>query len=514
MNIRIHLRLFYLGLLAGTGLLTSCSDQFLDIANPNEQTVETFWRNSSDAIKGTNAAYASLMLDGLYMRFGQALLDFRSDDTIGDSPWFELGNIGKFSLATNGLGPEITWLACYQGIFRANQVLDNIDAIDMDAALKNRLKGEVSFLRGLYYMHLITLYRNVPLILTVPQSADDYYPSQASPEAVWSQIISDLTYAQGVLPASYTGDDLGRATSGAATAYLGKAHFYNKRWSEAGAEFKKVIDSGVYGLMENYADNFTDQRENNKESIFEVQFNREAGGTVLAWGGAPLSTWGQTSARAITYGAENFGFSDCNPSPWILNEFQIEKTVDSLPDPRLRASIVYNYTGCTLYGVSYQTAYGPNSNKIFPRKYQNADNGFVNEFDWRSGINERLMRYSDVLMMYAECMSEQGNSAVAATYVQLVRNRANLPNREAEFAGYSKEQFRELLAHERALEFCFEGHRFDDLMRWGWLNDPAKLNILKQRDSGFAGYIPGREYLPIPQLDMDTNPNLVQNPGY
>ncbi len=510
---KVNILRLILAVVLGVGL-PSCGNEFLELENPNQQTEDTFWQNEQDAIKGTNAAYASLLLDGLYMRFGPALLDFRGDDMAGDSPWDALGNIGKFSIGTNSLGPEIYWLACYQGVFRSNQVIENVGDIDMDEALAARLIGEAHFLRGLYYYHLVKAFRNVPLVLSTPNSSDDFYPSQATPEAVWQQIIDDMKAAQAVLPDNYTDANVGRATKGAATAYLGKAYLFNQRWDEAAVEFKKLIDSGLYGLMNDYRDNFTERNENNRESIFEVQFSREVGGTELPWGGAPQPGWGQTSARAITYGPENFGFSDCLPTRWIFDEFMIEKTVDGEEDPRLRASIFYNYPGATLYGVSFQQAYGPNSDKIFPRKYQNDDTGIPNEFDWRSGINERIMRYADVLMMYAECQNELGNTALCAEYVQQVRDRSNLPNRQAEFAAMSQEEMREQLSHERALEFCFEGHRFDDLRRWGWLSDPVKLNILKQRDPGFNGYIPGREYLPIPQIDMDTNPNLVQNPGY
>ena len=116
--------------------------------------------------------------------------------------------------------------------------------------------------------------------------------------------------------------------------------------------------------------------------------------------------------------------------------------------------------------------------------------------------------------MYAECQMQLGNNAEAAKYIQMVRSRANLPDREAEFAGYTKDQLFDQLAHERALELCLEGHRFDDIVRWGWINDPAKLAILKEHDAEWNGYIAGKENMPIPQIEINTNPNAVQNPGY
>ena len=174
----------------------------------------------------------------------------------------------------------------------------------------------------------------------------------------------------------------------------------------------------------------------------------------------------------------------------------------------------YNYPGCTLYGQSFQDVYATDLGKTGVRKYGNGDSGRPDEKDWRSGINERLMRYSDVLLMYAECQNELGQPSVCAEYIQKVRTRAGLPNRQAEFAGYSKEQMRDLIGNERLLEFVFEGHRFDDIRRWGWLSNPTKLAELQAHDPEFKSYVPGREYFSIPQLEIETNPNLRQNPGY
>ncbi|MDP4184999.1 MAG: RagB/SusD family nutrient uptake outer membrane protein, partial [Bacteroidota bacterium] len=457
-------------------LFTGCNSDWLQLSNPNQQTTDTFWKTKDDAVKGINAIYQSLYYDGSYLRFCQLALDLRADDIVGDSPWDVMHNTGAFSLPNNAIMQEWLWVVFYGGVYRANQAIANIDKIDMDQTLKNRLKGEALFLRGLYYFHLINFFNNIPLITTPFEKAADYYTPQSSPEAVWKQIISDFDEASKLLPVSYTGNDLGRATKGAALGYLGKSYLFNKRYTEAAAAFKSVMDLNVYGLMDNYRDNFTEKYENNKESLFEVQFSRDAGGTVLGWVDAPGPDWSKTTARAITYGPENFGFSDVIPSRWIFNEFQVEKTVDGNADPRLQASMFYNYPGCTLYGKSFQDVYANDLTKIFPRKYENDDSGRPDEFDWRSGINERLMRYSDILLMYAECLNELGRTSEAYDYVQQVRDRAKLPDLKTTKPGMSKEQMRDQLAHERALEFCFEGHRFDDIRRWGWLQDPQKLS--------------------------------------
>jgi len=321
-----------------------------------------------------------------------------------------------------------------------------------------------------------------------------------------------------LLPANYTDiNDKGRATKGAALGYLGKAYLFTKDFANAKIAFKQVIDLGVYSLVANYRDNFTDTNENNSESLFEVQFSRSAGGVDLGWGGAPATGWGKTSARAITYGPRAFGWTDVQPTFTLFNEFQVEKTVTNEVDPRLDATMFYNKPGVKLYGQTFSTFYAGNAgdlNDLFCRKYQNSDGAYANEFDWRSGINERLLRYADVLLMYAECLNETGDTPGAYQYIQMVRNRVGLPNLATAKPGMNQVQMREQIGHERFLEFPLEGHRFDDIRRWGWLQDPVKLAWLKARDVEFNSYAAGREFFPIPQLEMDNNPGTIQNSGY
>ncbi|HDR88846.1 MAG TPA: RagB/SusD family nutrient uptake outer membrane protein [Bacteroidetes bacterium] len=496
-------------------LAPSCSEDFLELTNPNRPDVDNFFKTEEDFWYATNAIYQTLYYDGSYMRFCQLALDLRGDDVKGDSPWDVIHNTGRFSLPNNSIMQEWLWVVFFGGVHRANHVITRIDDIEWtDQEMHDRLLGQAKFLRGLYYMHLVKFFRNIPLILEPYQSADEFYQSQADPELVWDQIYADFSDAADLLPVQWeNAKDIGRATRGAALAYLGKAYLFNHRYGDAADQFEDVFDLGIYDLMENYGDNFTEEFENNQESIFEVQFDRDVGGTVLGWVDEPAANWSKTTARAITYGPENFGFSDVLPTRYLFEQFQIEQTVGGEVDPRLRETIIYDYPGCTLYGVAFRDAY-PDHTKIFPKKYQNDQSGIENEFDWRSGINERLMRYADVLLMYAECMIQLDQPGVAAQYMQMVRDRVDLPDREMEFAAYTKDQLMEQLAHERFLEFALEGHRFDDIVRWGWLYDPDKLAELKVNDPEFEAYVPGREYFSIPQQEIDTNENIRQNPGY
>ena len=515
------MRLFNIACICGL-FLSSCAKK-LDQVNPNAQTASSFWVTSDDAFQGGTAAYSPLLLDGAYMRFTPCLLDVRGDDVRSNSPWSQIYNIGRFALGT-GIADGYGWAfdEYYEGVSRCNQVLDNVPPINMDQNLKNRVLGQAYFLRGLYFFHLVNMFGNVALPVHEAKTKADFYIRQSTQAEGWQQVISDFQAAIPLLPVTYdtvAGPDKGqsgRATKGAAMAYLGKTYLFNKRWQDASDQFKAVMQLGVYGLMPNYKDNFTEAHENNMESIFEVQFSTTAGGTDLGWQGIPSSTWAKTSARAITFAAPNFGWKDVQPSFSVFSEFQQEKTVGGDVDPRLDVTIFYNKPGEMLYGQSFAAVYAGSAwlDDIFCRKYENGDGNKPNEFDWKSGINERLMRYSDVLLMYAECQNELNNVAECAKYVQQVRDRVDLPDREVEFAGYTQAQMRDQLGHERLLEFCLEGHRFDDINRWGWLQDPTKLAWLKQRDPEFNSYQAGRELYPIPQTEIDNNPGFKQNPTY
>lgn len=500
---------------------TSCVDnEDLTQIDPNNDAVDSFWKTDQDALEGVNAAYGSLLTDGTYMRSTPLLLDTRADDARTNSPWGSMYNVGHFN--SNVADAAIYGWAFetyYQGIYRANQVLTNVPDIEFeDAALKNRILGQAYFLRGLYLFHAVNMFKNVP----VPVDVGVYHPQKTNEEG-WAQVIADFKTAAELLPNSYVGitgldaGQKGRATKGAALGYLGKAYLFAKDFTNARTAFKQVIDLGVYSLVSNYRDNFTTANENNSESLFEVQFSRDAGGVDLGWGGAPASGWGKTSARAITYAPRAFGWTDVQPTWALFNEFQEEKTKTGEVDPRLDATIFYNKPGTKLYGRDFAAFYASSPgdlNDLFCRKYQNSDGEFADEYDWRSGINERLLRYADILLMYAETLNETGDTPGAYAYIQMVRNRVNLPDLSVTKPGMSQDQMREQIGHERFLEFPLEGHRFDDIHRWGWLQNPAKLAWLKARDAEFNSYTAGREYFPIPQLEMDNNPGTKQNDSY
>lgn len=500
--------------------LVACDDK-LDISNPNRQTTSDFWQTESQAIAGCNAIYATLIIDGTYTRMTPALSDGRGDDVTGDSPWPDLVQVSNFTIPTTSGPVQWIWADYYRVIWRANQVLENTVSIDMDEALKNRILGQAYFLRGLAYFKLANFYKIVPLVLATPKTPEDYYPTTATEEELWNQIYSDFQQAKDLLPASYsnvTGLDagqIGRATQGAATGMLGKSYLYRKEWQKAADQFKELIDGGRYSLVANYRDNFTDANENNSESLFEVQFAdpSQVGGTVMNWGGDPAANWKQASAQACTYSMDGRGYSDFLPTQWIYNEYKLERTKDDKSDPRLLATIASyepDDNSTTVYGDAWP--YAPD--KIYPRKYTNDGKaGYANEYDLNSGINYRVLRYADILLMYAEALNELKQTTAAYPYIQQVRDRANLPDLATTKPGMTQDEMRDQLAHERALEFAIEGQRINDIIRWGWFYDANKLAMLKTHDADFNLWSPGNEYLPIPQTELDVNKKLSPNPA-
>lgn len=498
-----------------------CKKQ-LDIQNPNAKTIDLFWKTSDDAQLGVNAIYNSLIQDGTYMRMFPALTDSRGDDFTGDSPWTDLVQVGTFTIPSSSGPVQWVWATHYQIIWRANQVIINVPAITMDEELKKRIIGQAHFLRGLALFNLANTYKAVPVPLELPVDKSKYYTPTATDEVLWNQIFADFKAAKDALPVSYSGvsgpdvGQVGRATKGAATGMLGKAYLYKKKWTEAAAEFNELINGaqkGKYALMPDYRDNFKEINENNVESLFEIQFGQPdaVGGTVMNYGGEPNANWKQVSSTGRTYAMDGYGYSDFLPTKWIYSEFKLEKTREGKSDPRLLATLASyepDDNSTTVYGNKWPFAL----DALYPRKYTHDGlNWAGNDDQENSGINYRVLRYSDILLMYAEALNELGSTSDAYAYIQQVRDRVKLPDLSTTKPGMSQVQMRDQLGHERALEFSIESNRINDIIRWGWLYDSAKLAELKTHDPNFNTWVAGKEYLPIPLSELNVNPNLLRN---
>ncbi|MEH0153487.1 RagB/SusD family nutrient uptake outer membrane protein [Limibacter armeniacum] len=513
-------KLLYAVMAAAT--LFSCDNQ-LEQVNPNVPTLASHWQTQEQAFAGVTAIYNGLITDGAYMRTFPAFSDNRGDDFQGDSPavYLELG--GQFTIPETAGEVQWIWRDHYILVFRSNQVLTYVSEMGeevLDPDLKNRLLGQAYFLRGLAYYNLAITFKQVPVITELPKDDNDYYPETASEEVLWNQIYSDLSMAQDLLPVSYknvSGADqgqVGRATKGAAIGLLGKAYVYRQQWEDAKVEFEKLISgdlAGTYSLVANYRDNFSEVNENNSESLFEVQFSTTTG-SIWNWTGEPNSNWKQINGLGVSYAMDGKGWADYLPTRWIYNEYKQERTVDGELDPRLLTTIA-SYEPEANSVLAYGEPWPFATDAIYPRKYTNDGLGASTDLAMEAtgGINYRVLRYADILMLYAETLNELGNTAGAYQYIQQVRDRVKLPDLATTKPDMTQEQMRDQIAHERALEFAIEGNRIHDIIRWGWLYKPEKLSLLKEHDSDFNTWVAGKEYLPIPQSELNNNKNLSPN---
>jgi len=512
-------------LFIGFSFFTSGCNKELNLSNPNLLTSADYWKTREQAYAGTTAIYNALIVDGSYMRSFPGLTDSRGDDFTGDSPWLDLVLTGQFIVPTTSDPVFWIWREFYLVINRANQVIANVGPYNesvLPAEEKKRILGQAYFLRGLAYYNLATTFKIVPVITAPISSTNEYSTATATEDALWNQIFTDLATAETNLPVSYdnvTGLDKGqkgRATQGAAAGLLGKAYLYRKDYAKAAVQFEKFINGSlknVYSLVPDYRDNFRDVNENNSESLFEIQFT-EGAGTDINWCCDPSASWKQVQAISVTYGMEGAGFSDYLPTRWIYNEYKQEKTIDGKSDPRLLTTIA-SYEAADNSTQAYGRAWFNPLTAIYPRKYTNdgVGNGKTFEGAAESGINYRVLRYADILLMYAEVLNELNRTGEAYPFIQQVRTRAKLPNLATVKPGMTQAQMRLQIGHERALEFAIEGQRINDIIRWGWLYDATRLAELKAHDADFNTWTPGNEYLPIPQSELDVNKNLKPNPA-
>jgi tetratricopeptide (TPR) repeat protein len=497
--------------------IVSCDRDF-DEPNPNSPTIASFWQNGEDAEKGINAVYSTFYrTPALYSRwmFYHGIL--KSDEGFGSGGDGGLNNLMSFNQNDYNLGlTALTWDTFYVGIFRANQVIANVPNINMDETLQRRIVAEAKFLRALFYYNLTLYYGRPPIMLEPSQPLD--VPANATTQEAYAQVISDLNDAIADLPTTYTDIDLGRATKGAAYALKGKTYLQQKDYEQAAQAFEWLVTgpgASIYKLTENYRDNFLISKENNAESVFEIQFSENLSETTdNDVDEGRVNNTGTSIAQF--FAPPEVGFTDGAARPWLIDEFLEETTLDGSRDPRLAASFLYANTNpngpeaTDIYGKSFASRYGdgPNSNDVWFRKLLN--DHWKNQEGFRSPNNYRLIRYADVLLMYAEALNAIGRTTEAYQYVDRVRQRAGLAPLSTTMPGLDQNSFLEQLKHERITELAGEGWRFADLQRWGDLNKD-----LAERDPEFQNFQEGKhEFYPIPQRDIDLNPNLSQNPGY
>lgn len=495
MNSYINNRFFALAFsLTAVGGLVSCADEFLEKAPKGELTSENFFQDANQAEQAVNAIYAHLRSFNVHVFSYIGITDIASDDADkgsvpGDAGFLQ--DINDFTFDANNTAVNGIWSGYYQGVFRANQVLTNVPDIEMEEELKTRLLGEARFLRAYFYFFLVRTYGDIPLI-DRPLNPDEYQQPRVPAAQIYDFIEEDLTFAIANLPekSEYPATDLGRATSGAAKAYLAKVHLYQEDFAAAFQLAQEVITSGEYELFPNYEAIFRREGEHSSESIFEVS-------TVGLEQGGGASQFNEVQGIR---GNPNNGWGFNNPSADLIAAYEEN-------DPRLGATVIFN--GDTLSSGEVVLA-DPNmgANARFSKKAwvpERPPIGFGN-----SGANIRLFRYADLLLMAAEAANELGNSAEALNYLNQVRERARQGNAAIlpDVTTTDQAELRAAIWQERRVELAMEQHRYFDLVRSGQAETVFNnLNI---------NWTPNKhEVFPIPQAEIDiSGGTLTQNPGY
>jgi starch-binding outer membrane protein, SusD/RagB family len=518
----------YLSLAFGFGVLVlsnSCDSKKLDLANPNQLQPETFFKTQNQVQSAVNAIYGSMQTTSLYNRHMWFANDNMSHENAGN-PQLEADKRDylnfSFDYTHGAVGGY--WESCLRGINKANFVINNKDLIakipdaQLSAVRKAKYDGEAKFMRALYYFWLVTKYGDVPLLLDVPK---DIQGTARTPAAeVWAQIELDLTDATGEL-LDKTSEDNGRATKGAAWALLGKARLYQKNYAGALTAFNNVTG---YSLEANYSNNFLEETEHGPESIFEVEFNVAAGNSARWNSDRTDAGLNESCFRGQEYGCMDW--FNVFPSVNLRSEFEAG-------DPRFGFCFYvdgekYNNGANTMAITPLDQSDGSKYPRIGWKKYQtyykSSSESTPNQ--QASGINMKIIRYADVLLMRAECKANTNDLPGAIADMNLVRARpsVNMPfygtsTMDATYPVGNLAQFMVALEHERKIELCGEQVRWPDLVRWGraaaFIAQLKAGNQLPIKEKADLAFDPAKNLLwPIPQGEMQSNPKATQNPGY
>lgn len=481
--------------------ITACQKDFLEKSPIVGTTEENFYKTEADAIASVNAAYAAMQFQlspaGHFRWFWG---DIMSDDAVkggsGDNDVNALLLLETFKGPANTDLLEAEWGADYEAIYRANVTLEKVPPIEMDQALKARILGEARFIRAWSYFNLVTMFGGVPLADHV-LAPSEYNMPRATADQIWDFIEDDLTVASANLwkRSEYAASDLGRITQGSAQALLAKTYLWREKWTEAKAATEAVINSNEYVLVADYADIFPVYGENNSESVFEIQYMNASGGN---WGKNNANEGSFTNVFTRARGQfAGYGFNI--PTQDFVDEF----TKEGFEDPRLKSTIFrlgdeMGDRGVFTIDAAAGSPYIYYSKKYFNNKSEDAPFGDPNP---NGGSNDRVIRYSDVLLMHAEASFHVGDEEGARNSVNQVRARVGIPD-----ISYSGPDLLNAIYRERRLELGLEAHRFFDLVRTG--QAPSVL--------GSLGFVAGvHELFPIPQSQiLATNGALAQNPGY
>ncbi len=474
-------------------LLISCDD-FLTTVPESDYSVEGFYQTESDfkyAIASVYAAQQEMFNGTNFFRFTIG----RSDDTNVIETNTYMYGADTFT-ETDGNAPlQTAWTQFYVLISRCNVILGRIDAVTFtDTNLKNYIKGEAYALRAWAYYSLGSSFGGVPLISKEMTVAETKTIARSTQAETFTFAENDYKSAIALLPASWTGTNLGRITKYAAEAGLARLYMFLSNFASAKTYLKDIIDSKLYGMEENYVNCFSDTYDNTKERVWEVQFSGGLKGEGQNLSGSCVPEGYKGTLSPFTGSSAAF-----HASSNLLAEYE---TGDLRKDATVVTGITVNGAKADYYCfVKYlHYSYTPQSTEDF-------------------AVNLPIVRYTDVLMMYAECLNEAAYVANGEAFniINVVRARAGLaPLTSVAVANQS--DFRKALQHERRIEFAFEPLRWPDLVRWGIAKD-VMTKFLTDKDEG-AGIYKMADYqtlYPIPAEEITRYNNktiMWQNPGY
>lgn len=511
-----------IGIIIGLALiLGGCNADFLDVQSETQVSAENFWQSADDAQLAINGVYTALQTRQLYGGVLNGTGSIFSHESLTDNfknqwKWegpglFVEGNIDP---ANNFFGA--LWDQSYIGIARANSViaqLDQLPAGQLEETAKLDIEGQAMFLRALLYLNLAVTYEDVPLVLE-PQELEDAYVAKNTQREILDAIIIDLNQASAQLPSTRPFSQYGYATQGAALGLLTRVYLFDQQYSMAASAAEQVMNLG-YSLDNDYEKLFTPAGETSAEIIFAVRFFQTA-----------------DTDNGETFSATYLGIPkvDHQPMPNLVKEYYgidgLPTTLDPITkrdsiDPRLNASIWFKddvfltdpekmFRGNTATGLAL---------KKYLRR-GNADDGTGPAGNGSQDFY--IVRYADVLLMRAEALIESGETGQEVyDLINEVRQRTSvgMPRVEdVEGSGLSVEDLRTIVRHERRVELAFEALRFFDLKRWGEL-DQAYARMQDDVANGVKAYSPlyqgaRSEVFPIPQSELDANPQLQQNAAW
>lgn len=533
------------GLVAAALWLGGCKD--LDLAPTDRFTEATYWTNTDRALSVLNSAYGGLYTADFFF----------ANDALSDNAYNQLGDFqgansiarGAYDAALGRIRDE--WNFHYGGIKTNHILLENIDRVpNMDPTLKARIIAETRFIRAFHYFQLLTWYGDVPFF-TKDVTIEESRTIARSPRAeVLAFVLSELDAVAPNLPtnAQYAAADRGRITKGAAIALKARVQLYESRWADVVTTCEQLIDNtanGTYALYPSYEGLFLPAAENSSESILAMGYAPEVRTHSNFRDFVPISIGDRVNNLAPTQELVNDYITTNGKGIAEAGSGYVDTAPYTNRDPRLAATIVYDGylwrkpdgSTTTIYIRPGSTPANADARNEFGKQNASTTGYYVRKYydptanaTFQSALDLMLIRYADVLLMYAEAKNEQGQltAAIWDKTIEALRRRAGFTDPAALTfpTGATQASLRDIVRRERRSELALEGLRVFDIRRWrtaetvlntfahgAKFGDPAIDNGYVRVDR--RTFDKAKHYLwPIPQLERDLNTNLSQNPNW